>query len=567
MMLRLVLLLATCRGFVATSSAVPAVTLDNATITGIASGSVNMWLGIPFALPPTGNLRLQLPQPIPPYNTSYSATAYGFSCPQQAMTKPIPPGLSAETLDYLAVTTYNNNPSSEDCLTLNVIAPADATPELNLPVVVWIFGGGFQVGGTSNYDGSAIVNKAINLNIPAIYVSMNYRLGAFGFLASEEVKRAGVGNLGLQDQRQAMRWVQKYISAFGGDPTKVTIWGFSAGAKSAALHMVTNGGNTEGLFRAAFMESGSPFPVGDIAHGQTNYDFIVDQTGCAGSSDTLQCLREVPYNTLMLAANQIPNLLTYQGLPTWFPQVDGAFLTAHPQDLILQGSIADIPFITGNSDDEGTVFALSSLNITTDSQFQEYIQTYLYPNVRSDRTYRLMEYYPDDITQGSPFDTGYLNALTPQFKRIAAWQGDAFLQAPRRFFLEQCSNRQNTWAFLSKRLKTASVLGSYHGSDLDNIYTGGDMTSRLVRFVATLDPNGAGDLEWPKWTSSSPNLLAFLDGLIPQEITQDTHRAEAMAYLIEMNYNTQFEWVSSPQAVLRNWAERPLISRTSSTCH
>ncbi|KAG0698814.1 Alpha/Beta hydrolase protein [Suillus ampliporus] len=531
MLLQLVLLLATCWGFVTTSSSnnavAPTVTLDNATITGIASGSVNMWLGIPFALCPTGNLRFQLPQSIPPYNASYSATAYGFSCPQQAVTSPISPGLPPETIDYLtAMTNSNNNPSSQDCLTLNVVAPADATPESELPVVVWIYGGAFQMGGTSTYNGSVIVNKAIDLNVPAVYVSMNYRLTAFGFLASAEVKQAGVGNLGLQDQREAMRWVQKYISAFGGDPTKVTIWGESAGAMSIGHHMVTDGGDTEGLFCAAFMESGSPLLVDDIkAQGQGNYDFIVDQTGCADSSDTLQCLREVPYDTLMDAINQTPNVFGYQGsCLAWVPRVDGVVLMAAPQVLVLQGSVADIPFITGDCDDEGTPFSLGSLNIITDSQFEEYLQTCWLPNAPSATIQQLMEYYPEDINQGCPFDTGNLNALTPQYKRIATFQGDVFMQAPRRFFLEQ----------LSKRLKTVPILGSFHTSDLENVYGGGDMASRLVRFVASLDPNDAGDLEWPKWTSSSPNLLTFLDGSIPQEITQDTYRAEEMAYLTEV---------------------------------
>ncbi|KAG0694972.1 Alpha/Beta hydrolase protein [Suillus ampliporus] len=554
MLLRLVLLLATYWGFVATSPAAPTVTLDNATITGVASGLVNKWLGIPFALPPTGNLRLQLPQPIPPYNTNYSATAYGFACPQQAVPIINSPGLPAKVLDYLANTIYNIAiPGSEDCkLDFECFCARGATPESNLPVVVYIFGGAFQLGGTNIYDGAAIVNKAIDLNVPAVYVSMNHRPSAFGFLASKEVKEAGVGNLGLQDQRQAMRWVQKYISAFGGDPTRVTFWGESSGAMSIALHMVTNGGNTEGLFRAAYLESGAPISVGDITHGQVYYDFIVDQTGCASSSDTLQCLREVPYNTLMDAVNQTPTFFGYQGsLLAWMPRVDGVFLTANPQDLLLQGSVANIPFIISSCDDEGSLFSFGSRNITlvyhhvvlitliysissTNSQFEEYIQTHWLPNTPSAAIQPLMEYYPDDITQGSPFDTGVLNALTPQFKRIAAFQTDATFQAPRRFLLEQLSGRQNTWASLNKRLKTVPFLGSFHSSDSSNMYGEGDMASRLVRFVTNLDPNGVGDLEWPMWTSSTPNLLTFLEGLIPQEITQDTYRAEGMAYLNQM---------------------------------
>ncbi|KAF9232324.1 Alpha/Beta hydrolase protein [Melanogaster broomeanus] len=147
---------------------------------------------------------------------------------------------------------YHRVPIVLTGLTLNVIAPADATPESKLPIVVWIYGGAFEIGAT---------------------------------------EQAGVGNLGLHDQRLALYWVQKYIGAFRGYPTKVTI----AGAISIALHMVTNSGNSDGLFRAAFMQSGSPFFVGDIAHGQKHYEALVDETGCSTASDTLQCLREAPY--------------------------------------------------------------------------------------------------------------------------------------------------------------------------------------------------------------------------------------------------------------------------------
>ncbi|KAG0704092.1 Alpha/Beta hydrolase protein [Suillus ampliporus] len=553
MLLHLVLFFAAFCG--STVSAALTVTLDNVIVTGIASGSVNKWLGIPFAVPPTGDLRLRLPQPISSYNTSFSATAYGPSCPEQSLV-PLPADLPAAALE--SITAMTSSVSSEDCLTLNVIAPADATPESNLPVVVWIYGGGFVMGGTSNYDGSLVVATAIDLNVPAIFVSMNYRwvsdfmqascqhvfdrglfsMSAFGFLASEEVKQAGVGNIGLQDQRQAMRWVQKYISAFGGDPTKVTIWGQSAGAMSVGIHMVANNGNPEGLFRAAFMESGSPLPVGDITRGQPYYDFIVDQTGCTNSSDTLQCLREAPYATLMDAINQTPNFLGYIGArPIWLPRVDGVFLTANPQELVSQGSIADIPFVTSDCDDEGTMFSFGNTNITTSAQFEEYVQTVWFPDAPSDSIQTLMGYYSDDITQGSPFDTGDLDALTLEFKRIAAFQGDAMMQSQRRFLLENRFDKQNTWAFLFKRFKSLLYLGSFHGSSLPNSFGGGDMTSRLVYFVANLDPNGGVDLEWPKWNSSSPYLLTFLDGLVPQVLTSDTYRAEAISYLIEMNLN------------------------------
>ncbi|KAA1472212.1 carotenoid ester lipase precursor [Dentipellis sp. KUC8613] len=515
----------------------PTVQLDNGTFIGQASGKVNKFLGIPFAQPPTGDLRFRLPKPNDPYSGTQTVTAFGPSCPQQDITIPIPPGLAQDAVDFLVNTVYGLIfPDSEDCLTINVVAPATAKPGDKLPVVTWIFGGGFELGGTSTYDGASIVQKSIDLGEPVVYVSMNYRVSAFGFLASDEVKQAGVGNLGLQDQREALRWIQKYISSFGGDPTKVTIWGESAGAISVALHLLTNGGNTEGLFRAAFMESGSPIPVGDISHGQPYYNDLVQRTGCTGSSDTLECLRQVPYSKLKAAVDKSPSIFAYQSLAlAWLPRADGVFLKDTPQNLVQQGSVANVPFITGDCDDEGTLFSLSTLNVTTEQQVHDYLKQIYFPQGSDAELAAILKAYPSDLTQGSPFNTGILDALSPQYKRLAALQGDAVFQAPRRFFLQQRSGKQNTWSFLSKRLKALPFLGSVHASDILNVYGGGDMADYLVRFAANLDPNGNTGINWPKYTTESPNLLTFLDGSTPLTITQDTYRSDGFNALTKLS--------------------------------
>ncbi|TFK60177.1 carotenoid ester lipase precursor [Pluteus cervinus] len=516
----------------------PTVKLGNATVTGTKSGSVNKFLGIPYALPPTGDRRFRLPQSIPPYTSSFSATSFAPSCPQHALDLPLPEGLAADAVNFIANSIFAMVfPDSEDCLSLNVVVPANATPNSQLPVVAWIFGGGFELGSTSMYDGKIVVDRSISLGEPVIFVSMNYRVSGFGFLAGKEVKEAGVGNLGLQDQREALRWIQKYISAFGGDPTKVTIWGESAGAISVGLHMVANNGNSEGLFRGGFMESGSPIPVGDITNGQRYYDDIVSQTGCGGTADTLECLRTVPYSTLKAVVNKSPGIFSYQSLNlAWMPRVDGVFLAENPQVLVQQGKVANIPFVTGDCDDEGTLFALSTLNITTDAQLRSYIKTYWMPGASDEVLDELMDLYPDDILSGSPYDTLILNALTPQYKRIASFFGDAVFQAPRRFFLQQRSGEHDTWAFLNKRMKLLPALGATHTTDLLNIFGKGELLDYLIRFVVNLNPNGnpLTTYQWPKYSNDQPQMMTFSDGLIPLTIENDDFREDGINFMMRV---------------------------------
>jgi len=467
----------------------------------------------------------------------------GFSCSQQATAPPDLSGLPQETLEALAsifetdVTTVE----SEDCLTLNVIAPVNATYGSKLPVVVWIYGGGFEDGFTALYDGTVIVNRSIALRQPVIYVSMNYRLSAFGFLAGQEVKEAGVGNIGLWDQRLALRWVQKYICEFGGDPSKVTIWGQSAGSISVSLQMITNGGDTEGLFRAAFMQSGSPQPTSDITAGQPYYDFLVESTNCSCSSDTLECLRDAPFEQLVDAINLTPSVFSYQSVAlAWPPRVDGVFLVDDPQKLLQRGEVARIPMVSGDCDDEGTLFSLAQTNITTEAELRTYITEFIFPNATDGQLDELLVLYPQNVTQGSPYDTDTQNALTPEFKRIASIIGDFVFQSPRRFFLQNVSDRQNTWAYLSKRLKVVPILGSFHESDIQNIYGDGDLTDFLIQFVTNLDPNGVLSPPWPRYTTSSPQLMTLLGNQLEvtnnnRTITLDTYRVEAMASITNLS--------------------------------
>ncbi|KAH7911646.1 Alpha/Beta hydrolase protein, partial [Hygrophoropsis aurantiaca] len=520
------------------------VKLDNATFTGVYEGPLLKFLGIPYAQPPIADLRFRLPQSLPPYNGSHLAINSGPSCPQLGPGLPVVGGNATNwlndlnsTFSILADVVFG--PISEDCLTIDIIKPANIISETNLPVVVWFIAGGFEYGSSSMLDGGVIVQRSIELNEPIIYVSMNFRQNAFGFLASQQVKDAGVGNIGLYDQRLALRWVQKYIAAFGGDPTRVTIWGDSAGAISAALQMLTNGGNSEGLFRAAFMQSGSSVPLEDITRGQAYYDDIVSRTNCGGFNDTLACLRTIPYDDLQAAIDNSPRISSYQSAQlAWLPRVDGVFLTKTPTELVDEDSVAQIPFISGNCDDEGTFFSFANSNVTTDSEFREYITQYWLSTTNSSVIDSIMELYPSNITLGSPFDTGSANALTPQFKRLAAFQGDIVFHGPRRYFVQQRaqSGKQKVWSYLSKRLKWLPYLGSAHASDVLNVYGPGDMTDYLIRFVVNLDPNVGSQANaafyWPEYTLQDKQLLTFLDDVAaPLAISTDTYRSQALSYV------------------------------------
>ncbi|KAI0628200.1 carotenoid ester lipase precursor [Trametes polyzona] len=516
------------------------VKLEDATVLGTSDGVVSQFLGIPFAQPPVGRLRLQLPRPITRFSGAINATAFGNQCVQQDLPPPpIPSGLPPEISTFLGIGRSSKDSiqtitQSEDCLNINVVVPAGTKPGDKLPVATWIYGGGYQVGSNAVQPGAVVVNRSIELGQPVIFVAMNYRLSAFGFLGGREIQEAGLGNLGLQDQREALRWVNKHISAFGGDPTKVTIWGESAGSQSVTFQMLTNGGNTEGLFRAGWMESGSALPAGDFSKLQPTFDFIASEVGCASARDVLQCLRGVPADAITAAMNQTPTFLGFHALNTPFmPHADGVFLKDDPQKLVLQGSIADIPFVIGSNEDEGTLFSLASLNLTTERELRAYLKTNYFPNATDATISRLLDLYPANPAAGSPFGTGRNFTFTPVYKRLAAFQGDFIFQATRRFLLDRRPGKAVARSFLSERNKVTG-LGAAHSTELAIIFGGQDMTDFLVRFVNTLDPNGGPEIHWPAYTREAPQLLAFVDGNRSLEVIPDTFRKEAMNFVTQL---------------------------------
>ncbi|KAI0076889.1 alpha/beta-hydrolase [Panus rudis PR-1116 ss-1] len=532
----------------ATTSQSPTIQLDDGTFTGFSDGTSNAFLNIPFAQPPIGDLRFRRPVKNKPYSGLYNATAFGPICPQQAAGYTFPstlePNVTQLLQEFFAAQPNTTLPSAEDCLSVNVWTPADAKPGSRLPIVFWIPGGGFEIGGSPGFDGAAIVNKSVEIDMPVIYVSMNYRVNAFGFIGGKEVKEAGVSNLGLHDQRQALRWVQKYIHHFGGDPKRVILMGESAGAVCVAYQMLGYRGDTEGLFHGAFMGSGSPLPAADVSSAQKYYDMLVVGTNCTGANDTLQCLREVPYDELLNAINQTPGVFGYQSLNiAWMPWTDGDLLAEEPFRQVSKGEVAHIPFISGNCDDEGTLFGLSTLNLSTDAQVYKYLSTNYFPHANQFAVEKLMSLYPSDPADGCPFNTSTQFALTPQYKRMSAFSGDFGFHGPRRFLMREISDKQSSWAYLTKRFKAAgSFTGARHGTDLNILYGGGDLSEYLVNFINHLDPNGASPslTQWPKYDTESQVILTLLDDDTPSPqpttkvLAKDDYREESIAFLVEL---------------------------------
>lgn len=230
---------ATWPQLIAAAVSAPLATTQNGTYQGryLQDWNQDVFLGIPYAQPPLGDLRFRWPQSLnASFNGTRDASGYGHSCMQYHSTFNI----------------------SEDCLTVNVIRPSGNYT--NLPVLVWIYGGGLYAGSTADpqYNLSGIVRASQDMDQPVIAVDMNYRLGMWGFLQTPGLVAEGSSNAGLMDQRLALRWIQENIAAFGGDPSRVVVWGESAGAQSIAYHLFSYDGRDDGLYRGAITESGGP---------------------------------------------------------------------------------------------------------------------------------------------------------------------------------------------------------------------------------------------------------------------------------------------------------------------
>jgi para-nitrobenzyl esterase len=307
----------------------PVATTAYGQVQGTTVGTVNEFLGIPYAQPPVGSLRWYPPQAPANFTGTFQATQFASPCPQ-------------------GVSQFGRPSTNEDCLYLNIYTPASATPGARLPVMVWIHGGAFITGEGMDYDGSALASQA---NI--IVVTINYRLGILGFLAQAglavEDPNGSTGNYGLQDQQAALAWVKQNIAGFGGNPARMTIFGESAGGASVEFQLVSPIAPT---VSAAIIESGAyaqALPTRAQAEA-TGDAMATGPLGCAPGTDAAiaACLRS-------LTAAQIVAAVPPQSLSI-SPNVDGTVLMQQPLTAYATGAFQHVPIINGTNHDEYRLF-------------------------------------------------------------------------------------------------------------------------------------------------------------------------------------------------------------------
>lgn len=300
---------------------------DAGQVRGVAGDGVREFRGVPYASPPTGDLRWRAPQPVAHWSGVRDASTYSPVCPQQ------PP---------------SPNGQSEDCLYLNVTTPDGVDASRPLPVIVFIHGGGFELGEGADYDTTKLAKAG------AVVVTINYRLGLLGFLAHPalaEKPGGAAGNYGLMDQQAALRWVQNNIGRFGGNARNVTIDGQSAGGLSVLEHLVSPG--AKGLFQRAIVESGAFAPKqASLATAEAAGQASASAVGC--TDQTADCLRHVPVETLV----------AHQPLSVTPGYVDGAVVPQSVLGAIATGRFNRVPIINGVNTEEERLFTGIGLSVT-----------------------------------------------------------------------------------------------------------------------------------------------------------------------------------------------------------
>ncbi|PWN52525.1 alpha/beta-hydrolase [Violaceomyces palustris] len=493
----------------------------NATQSGIGvKHPQDLFLGMPFAKQPTGQRRYRRPQSLDEqdvWNQTRPAKRYSEHCPGKGT-------------DDNYMPPYITYKLGEECLTLNVVRPANHTGE-KLPVWVFIHGGGFYMGGSGDrrYNGSWIVDRSVELGQPIIYASLNYRLNVLGFPVGDDAEQEGLLNLGLYDQRLALNWIKENIGAFGGDPEKVTINGESAGGASMLFHLTAYEGRDDKLFRGVAVESGY-FATGLGTQNLTAtnnklWNDYLSGVGCpstGNSTENFECLRGVDLRA-------IQNVSSNSGQWSYFVYPDGDLVSDDLQASFRKGKfVKDANVLLIANSDEGTAFGVRNLNTSADI-----VASLSTSNVFPDGSFTssaqeaVLSAYPDDEDRWPPYSAGdgILNSPGKMDRRSCAIYGDLRFIGPRREVSQRVSSSptfrgkvysarfdqvaynvqidvgathfQELVYVFHNPLDTQNALGK-NRRDLD---LSDEMNAYWVSFVATGNPNTLKLDRSPAWPS------------------------------------------------------------------
>ncbi len=476
-----------------TDRPVSQVKVEGGRVEGVEENGITVFRGIPFAAPPVGELRWRPPQPVKKWDGVLKADKFAPACPQPQRSIPgtADPG------------------TSEDCLYLNVWTPARSSGE-KLPVMVWIYGGGFALGSTSIpvYSGERLAEMGV------VVVSVAYRVGPLGFMAhpglTAESKNKVSGNYGLLDQIAGLKWVQKNIGAFGGDPSKVTIFGESAGAISVS--MLAASPLARGLFRGAISQSGGSFAPAGENRDNGNYMPLLKGAETEGlrfmermGVSSIAGLRRIePEHWMKDPAAQ---------MGFFWPVVDGYVITGDQYKLYQDGKYNDVNVIIGTNSDEGSMF-------TRPMQPEQY-----FTSVRNRFGYladRVLELYPPDSVSGT------FQPLADLFREITfAWPSWAWAR------LQTKTGNSKVFVYYFDHFTPEPLYpglpparGAAHGMEIPYVFGHLEQNPAMkatdeqkalsemmmkywTNFVKRGDPNEEGLLHWPVFSEEGETVLYF----------------------------------------------------------
>ncbi len=444
-----------------------------------ADGSVRVFKGIPYAAPPVGDLRWKAPQPVTAWQGVRKATEFGARCMQGPIFKDM---------------VFRDAGPSENCLYLNVWTPA-AQPSNPLPVMVWIYGGGFQAGASSEprQDGENLVKKGV------VVVSMNYRLGIFGFFSHPELTkesgRNASGNYGLLDQTAALQWVHDNIAAFGGDPANVTIFGESAGSMSVNAQVTTP--LAKGLFKQAIGESGGDFgfstPMPPLSQSEATGGKFAQELGAT----TLKDLRAKSAEELLEAS------MKGRGVYRFWPNVDGYFFPDSPLAIYGAGKENHVAVLAGWNTDESNAAAFFGKETHTKESYGAKVR-----QIFGGKADEALKLFPADMPEEMTRSAGQL--VSAQFITYSTWK---WLE------LQMQTGGANVYRYHFEEAPPVEgggpSRGAYHSADIEYVFgtldwkklhwteadhrVSDQMSSYWTNFARTGDPNGPGLPKWPRY--------------------------------------------------------------------